>query len=215
MHDTSAPYRHEENSVAERDVRLTKEGVRTILEKCGLPPIWWPYAGEHFTFALNIDDVDKEELCPWAVRHRGVPFWGLRIPFGSLCHFRPVQPKRDLLPEFAPRGIPGIFLGYHLLPGGRWKGDYLVADLNDFKKGKHIHVQRSKEVVVDEGPVKYPLREERERETCSVHPRLAEGCIPDESLLLDGDPEEAPVQAPSSGSRPAVDIEVREEEGDF
>ena len=32
-------------------------------------------------------------------------------------------------PKFAPSSKPGLFLGYRLEPGGLWKGDYLVADL--------------------------------------------------------------------------------------
>ena len=30
---------------------------------------------------------------------------------------------------------PGIFLGYRLEPGGQWKGDYYVADLEHFRNG--------------------------------------------------------------------------------
>ena len=32
-------------------------------------------------------------------------------------------------PKFGPVSKPGIFLGYRLEPGGQWKGDYYVADL--------------------------------------------------------------------------------------
>ena len=32
--------------------------------------------------------------------------------------------------KFAPRGIPGIFLGYKTQPGGKWARSYLVVPLS-------------------------------------------------------------------------------------
>ena len=42
----------------------------------------------------------------------------------------------------------GIFLGCRLAPGGRWNGEYRVADLSDFTEldicenasGQHVHI---------------------------------------------------------------------------
>ena len=28
------------------------------------------------------------------------------------------------LPKFGPNAVPGIFLGWNIHPGGRWKGEY-------------------------------------------------------------------------------------------
>ena len=36
--------------------------------------------------------------------------------------------------KFSPTSKPGIFLGYHFENGGKWNGDYVVADLEDFKR---------------------------------------------------------------------------------
>ncbi|CAE7222918.1 GABBR2 [Symbiodinium sp. CCMP2592] len=36
--------------------------------------------------------------------------------------------------KFSPTSKPGVFLGYHFENGGRWDGDYIVADLEDFKR---------------------------------------------------------------------------------
>ena len=197
VHDTSTPYRHA--TIPERDIRSTKEGARAALIRAGLPPKWWPYAGKLFNFALNITEFEGEELCPWELRHGGHQFWGHRLALGELCHFRPVEPKKKKLPEFAPDAIPGVFLGYFLLPGGRWKGDYLVADLDDFRNGKHVHVQRVKEVVLEEGNPKFPLKGPRDMEVCSVDPALVSGSSPDETLLADD------VELPTPPSAPLVD----------
>ena len=43
---------------------------------------------------------------------------------------------RDLprLHQFGKKVLPSIFLGYELIAGGTWKGDILVADLEDLEK---------------------------------------------------------------------------------
>ncbi|CAE6956816.1 JNK [Symbiodinium sp. CCMP2592] len=36
--------------------------------------------------------------------------------------------------KFSPTSKPGIFRGYHFENGGKWDGDYIVTDLEDFKR---------------------------------------------------------------------------------
>ena len=49
--------------------------------------------------------------------------------------------------------LPGvIFLGYHLVPGGRWKGDFYVAPFDNFSHNesewkRKVQVHRIKEVM--------------------------------------------------------------------
>ena len=82
--------------------------------------------------ARNFESI--EGLSPWESRFGGRKFEGLRIPFGALVDFRP-SPVRGQQPKFSPKGVPGVFLGYVLLPGGKFKGDYIVAPLSDFASG--------------------------------------------------------------------------------
>ena len=58
----------------------------------------------------------------------------------------------DLLrPKFSTKSVPGLFLGYHMLPGGLWKGDYYVALLSDLRRGKSVpRIQRVKSIYHDE-----------------------------------------------------------------
>ena len=63
------------------------------------------------------------------------------------------MPQPDTRVEsMGAKTIPGVFLGYHIHPGGLWSGDYLVADLASFKtdcdaaKSK-VKIHRAKEVV--------------------------------------------------------------------
>ena len=76
------------------------------------------------------------------------------IPFGALVDFRPPKPLLKKLPKMGPTGIPGIMLGYHVQPGGKWSGDYLVSPLCDWDTtkttGRNVRCFRIKEIVFSE-----------------------------------------------------------------
>jgi len=115
----------------------------------------------------------REGDSPWHKRHDKGKFKGKRIPFGSLVDFMP-SPIRGTMPKFAPRTQPGLFLGYFLLPGGRWKGDILVASLEDLRQtlddpNARISVHRVKEVTREANQaVTFPFRAIHERSRASV-----------------------------------------------
>ena len=75
------------------------------------------------------------------------------------------------LPVFAARTVPGIFLGYSLLSGGRWHGEYLVALLSDYEDGGNassVRVHRVREIHFDPSDVVFPLRAARGKLRCTV-----------------------------------------------
>ena len=79
-------------------------------------------------------------------------FRGQSIPFGALVDFMPQPDTR--VQSIGPKTILGIFLGYHLHPGGVWGGDYLVADLAPFRDScevarSKVKVHRIKAVVIN------------------------------------------------------------------
>ena len=69
-----------------------------------------------------------------------------------MVEYHPSSPK-DLarIHQFCKKVLPGIFLGYELITGGIWKGDFLIADLEDLEKldASDIYLRRikAKEVV--------------------------------------------------------------------
>ena len=69
-----------------------------------------------------------------------VPIDEVEVEETSVTTALPAEKKeRDFIkieedPKFAPSSKPGLFLGYRLEPGGVWKGDYLVADLEHIQK---------------------------------------------------------------------------------
>ena len=116
--------------------RTIEEGASIILLQAGLPPEWWPLAVQYFCWARNVSQrklKHHDAASAWEARH-GEPFAGHEHPFGALVHFRPVKPRREALPTFAPNGQPGVFFGYHLNPGCRYSGDVICSELSDFNK---------------------------------------------------------------------------------
>ena len=70
----------------------------------------------------------------WNRRHKQGHFKGKIIPFRALVDFRPPKPILNMFPKFEKRSLPGVFLGYHLVSGERFYGDYLEAPLVDFQE---------------------------------------------------------------------------------
>ena len=77
--------------------------------------------------------------------------------------------------KFCPTSRPGVFLGYHCEVGSEWKGDYVVADLEDFKQNiNKPSVQQVKRIFLAPSE-KYtfpllPIYEKRTRSLCLDDP---------------------------------------------
>ena len=134
------------NGRIERFMRTVEEGTRTALVHAWLHHSWWPHAGKYWCAARNISCRAKlDEKTPYEKRH-GQPFQGAAVPFGAAIYFRPNANLAKRLGKFQPGGpsgtsvgqgtggIPGLFIGWHLLPGGLWHGDYLVVYMPDIQK---------------------------------------------------------------------------------
>ena len=57
------------------------------------------------------------------------------IPFGSLVEYYSYFCAKDQsrIHQFGKKVLPGLFLGYALYAGGIWKGDVLIADLEELE----------------------------------------------------------------------------------
>ena len=56
------------------------------------------------------------------------------IPFGSLVQYHPITAKdQSRIHQFGKKVLPGMFRGYALYAGGIWKGDILVADIEELE----------------------------------------------------------------------------------
>ena len=67
-------------------------------------------------------------------RRFGQPFRGPIIPFGSLVEYHPMTAKdQSRIHQIGKKVLPGLFLGYALYAERIWKGDVLIADLEDLE----------------------------------------------------------------------------------
>jgi len=112
----------------------------------------------YLNIARNVEGLPGQSS--WDKRH-GAPFKGMLLPLGVAVDFTP-SPIHGGPGKFEPRSVPGVFLGCHEQPGGRFSGDYLVAKLTDFKSGpytayKKTNIHRVKEFL-QPNAVTYPLK---------------------------------------------------------
>ena len=119
---------------------------------------------EAFCFARNIKIDKKIGVSPHYKRF-GREFKGPRIPFGAEVMYKPSPIYEKKLKadgkEKWYNARPGIFLGYKVLSGGRWRDALFVADLEDLAhqdlsyyarstmKKTHVQTVRKNEVVWD------------------------------------------------------------------
>ena len=84
--------------------------------------------------------------------------------------------KIEEAPKFAPSSKPGLFLGYRLEPGGLWKGDYLVADLEHIQQGlRKPSVHQVKRIWKDpEEPYAFPMLASYDARTRTIREALAD-----------------------------------------
>ena len=120
-HCTSTPNRPETNGIAERAVRRVKEGSSAVLLQSGLNESWWADSVECYTYLRNIQDLLSDGKTPYE-RRLGKPFKGSIIPFGSLVEYQTISAKDQ-----------SRMHGYALHAVRVWKGDVLVADIEELE----------------------------------------------------------------------------------
>ena len=56
------------------------------------------------------------------------------IPIGSLVEYYPISANdQSRIHQFGKKVLPGLFLGYALYAGRKWKGGMLVADIDELE----------------------------------------------------------------------------------
>ena len=150
-HCTSTPHRSETHGIAERAVRRVKEGTSAMLLQSGLENERWADSMQCYCYLRNIQDKLSDGKTPYE-RWFGMPFNGPVIPFGAMVECHPISAKdQSRMHQFGSKVMPGIFLGYALYAGGIWKGDIVVADIEEMEEmdASELHARRlqAKEVL--------------------------------------------------------------------
>ena len=166
-HCTSTPHRSETHGIAKRAVRRVKEGTSAVLLQSGLNESWWADSTECYTYLRHVTDLLSDGKTPYE-RRFGQPFKGPIIPFGSLVDYRPITAKdQSRIHQFGKKVLPRLFLGYALYAGRIWKGDVLVADLEELETmdASEIYSKRlnAKEVIFpkEKGEFIFPIADGR------------------------------------------------------
>ena len=85
------------------------------------------------TFLRNVTVLFSDGKTPYE-RRFGQPFKGPIIPFGSLVEYHAITAKdQSRIHQLGKDVLPGLFLGYALYAEGIWKGDALVAELEELE----------------------------------------------------------------------------------
>ena len=183
-HCTSSPHRSETNGIAERAVRRVKEGTSAVLLQSGLGNEWWADSMEWHTYLRNIQDLLSDWKTPYE-RRFGEPFNGPIIPFGSLVEYYTLSAKdQSRIHQYGKKVLPGLFLGYALYAGRIWKGDIMVADIEELETmdASEIYSKRlnAKEVIFpkEKGEFIFPAGRDQELRTSTLkrdHPIRGDG----------------------------------------
>ena len=143
-----------------------KEGTSAVLLQSGLNESWWADSMACYTSLRNVQDPSSDGKTPYE-RRFGQPFKGPIIPFGSLVEYHPIAAKdQSRIHQFGKKVLPRLSLGYALYAGRIWKGDVLVADLEEFEPmdASEINSERlnAKEVIFPkQGEFIFPIADGR------------------------------------------------------
>ena len=114
-------------------MRRVKEGTSAVLLQSGLNESWWADSMECYTYLRNVTDLLSDGKRPYE-RRSGQPFKGPIIPFGSVVEYHPITAKdQSRIHQFGKKVLGGLFLGYALYVERIWKGDVLIADLEELE----------------------------------------------------------------------------------
>jgi transposase InsO family protein len=100
------------NSVAERQVRSSKDAARTLLIHAGLPARFWARAVSHAGYIWNRSNIAPATgMTPWEAVFKRKPSLEHLSVFGCDCYFHIPKEQRD---AFDAKMMPGIYLGHSM-----------------------------------------------------------------------------------------------------
>ena len=103
----------------------------------------------------NVQDLLSDGKTPYERDVLGNHIMDQSFHFRSLFEYYPISAKdQSRFHQFGKKVLPGFFLGYAWYAGGIWKGDILVADLEELETmdASEIYLKRlnAKEVIFPE-----------------------------------------------------------------
>ena len=173
-HQTSTPHRSETNGIPERSVRRVKEGTSAVQLQSGLDEKWRADSVECYCYLRNVQNLLAGRT-PHE-RRFGEPLKGPVIPFGTMVEYYPTSARdKSRLHQNGKKVLPGKSLGFAMIAGRIWKGDVLVADIEELEKmdASEIYPRRinAKEVMTPqrEGYFIFPIADGTSKILGRVH----------------------------------------------
>ena len=132
-HCTSTPHRSETYGITERTVRRVKEGTSAVLLQSGLNESWWADSMECYTYLRNVTDLFSDGKTPYERRRLGNLFKDLSF---HLVHWLSIilctaKDQSRIHLNLERQSYLDCSSNTHLYAGGIWKGDALIADLEE------------------------------------------------------------------------------------
>ena len=131
----SPPGRPQSNAVVERRIGVALDGLRAYLVTACLPNCFWPFAGSCFAFN-HVTTPRKGEVSTYCKVFGEEPTFRFFVS-GQLVFYKPAPTIFTQAKTDNPLR-PGIFLDYYVNHKGKFTGQYIVCDLEDFV-GKSLH----------------------------------------------------------------------------
>ena len=133
-HCTLKPHRSETNGIAERAVRRVKEGTSAVLLQSGLDENWWADSMECYTYLRNVQDLLSDGKRP---HMRDVLGNHLKDRSFRLFHWLIItlylrKTSQESI-NLERKSYLDCSSDMHCTRGGIWKGDVLVADLEELE----------------------------------------------------------------------------------
>ena len=133
-HCTSKPHRSETNGIAERAVRRVKEGTSAVLLQSGLDENWWADSMECYTYLRNVQYLLSDGMRP---HMRDVLGNHLKDRSFRLFHWLIItlylrKTSQESI-NLERKSYLDCSSDMHCTRGGIWKGDVLVADLEELE----------------------------------------------------------------------------------
>ena len=144
-------------------MREEKECCRTIHLQSGLPYELHTYSYPFACLSMSFDrKAPKDEgKTQWEAATKA-PFEGMRLCFGQLMYYRrKAVGKRTLEPNMAP----GLFMGWRIDSGLRYRNVVRVLDYAEFRtSGNHVVIDVPEvETYVEAGPPIFPIAHARDK----------------------------------------------------
>ena len=128
---------------------------------------WWADSMECYTYLRNVQDLLSDGKRPHlrdVLENHSKDQSFRMVHWLSITSISAKDESR--IHQFGNKVLPGLFLGYALYAGGIWKGDILVADIEELEKmdASEIYLKRlnAKEVIFPkQGEFTFPIADGR------------------------------------------------------